>query len=473
LGALLLRGQISLQNLMASAGRLKLSRLLILAAILHLSFAIIVNVAGRYRLLPGSFNESGIGVSFAADSAGYLKYSMSLVEMLERGDVRAWIKDPTPLHGKLYSLNYAVLWRLSGYNTLSVEPLNLFYYLLILALVFALGREVFGHAAGILAASITALWPSLLLHTTQLLRDPLFLVLFLCITLVCASWLKRSYTLPGGLLAGLAGGMASMLVWLVRSQVWEVMLCAALLATALLIIRQLRERRFLYGNVISAALLCSILAVAPVAGKAFNIYSYPAEGSMPENRVKSGTPGESGSAADSAAAQSVLPTLPPGSPLPERISFIRHKFLFLYPQGGSNIDSDVRFNSLADILLYLPRAMQIGLFAPFPDMWFARGMYVGRAGRLLSGFETLLIYLIEALAVVALWRRRRYTAPWFLALFSLAGLLALGLVVPNLAALYRMRYGFWLLLIVLGAEGLRQFLQSSPPKTGLDKSRLS
>ncbi|MBD0372806.1 MAG: hypothetical protein ICV60_18320 [Pyrinomonadaceae bacterium] len=443
----------SLRDLIASAARVRLSRLLIAAATIHLLFAIAINLAGRYRLAPDKLNENGIGISFAADSIDYLQTGVALAKELRQDGVRAWMKDTAPLHVRLYSLSYASLGGLLGYTTLGAEPLNLIYYLLILTLVFALGREAFDRGCGILAAGITAIWPSILLHTTQLLRDPLFLTLFLIIMLVGVSWLTRVYSWQKGLLAGVAGGVASALVWLVRSQMWEILLAAALLSTAFLIIRQLMERRFIVGNLIGSTLLCIIMVGAPVAGRAFNLYSYPAEQGMSVKRANAASSGEG--LDRSAQAQ---PILPPGSPLPDRISFLRHKFLFSYPGAGSNIDTNVEFHSLTDILLYLPRALMIGLFAPFPNMWFTSGLQVGIEGRLLSGFETLLIYLVEILAAFALWRGRRRLPTWLLLLIILTGILALGLVVANLAALYRMRYSFWLLLIIMGAEGLRQLM---------------
>jgi hypothetical protein len=458
-----MRKQSYFRKLIATASRLRLSRLLIAAAILHLSFAISIQVAGRYKLFPGTFNKAGVGISFSADCLSYLEFSDRLANTLEQEGIAAWVKAEPPLHVKPYSLSHVVLRRWLGYSTLTAEPVNLFYYLSILALVFALGREVFDRGTGILAAGITGLWPSLLLHSTQLLRDPLFLVMFLIIVLVCSSWLTRTYSWQRGLVVGIAGSAAGSLVWLVRSQMWEVLFCAALLSAVLLVIKQFRDRRLVAGNLIGAALLCSIMIAAPVAGKAFNLYSYPSEQPPPPPPSQSDTSGATTASAYNRSAKTAPPKLPPGSPLPARVSFLRKKFISSYPGAGSNIDTDVEFHSLADILLYFPRALIIGLFAPFPNMWFVRGVQTGIEGRLLSGFETLLIYLIEALAVLALWRRRDTLSAWLLLSIILTGLLALGLVIPNLAALYRMRYGFWLLLIILGAEGLRQlFLPGSP-----------
>ena len=80
---------------------------------------------------------------------------------------------------------------------------------------------------------------------------------------------------------------------------------------------------------------------------------------------------------------------------------MRYGFVTSYPGAGSNIDTDVEFKSIGDILGYLPRAALIGLFAPFPQMWFEAGPQVGYAGRIVSGLETLLMYLMELLAFIA------------------------------------------------------------------------
>src|SRR4051812_10394456 len=117
-----MRKQGLLQTLMAFAGRVSLARLLVAAAGLHLSVAVAVTVAGRYRLLPNDFDEKGIGISFAADSVGYLNECVALEEMLESGQLSAWMKSDSGLHVKLYSLSFVVLGRIMGRTILSAEP---------------------------------------------------------------------------------------------------------------------------------------------------------------------------------------------------------------------------------------------------------------------------------------------------------------------------------------------------------------
>jgi hypothetical protein len=124
----------------------------------------------------------------------------------------------------------------------------------------------------------------------------------------------------------------------------------------------------------------------------------------------------------------------------------------VYGPQGSTIDQDVRLNTVGDIARFMPRATLIGFMAPFPSMWFEAGKG-GRAGRMVGGFETLLMYLAYALAGVCLWRGRRRIELWFVALVAIAGIVALGLILANVGALFRLRYVFWFMLIVLAVKG--------------------
>ena len=143
-----------------------------------------------------------------------------------------------------------------------------------------------------------------------------------------------------------------------------------------------------------------------------------------------------------------------------RISFYRNRFAASYSQAGSAVDSRVEFKDLKDIFVYLPRAFEIGLGAPFPNMWMASGRLVGNAGRLLAGMETFVIYLCELLAVIAMARAPREMALWLLSSVTVLGVTMLAVVVTNVGTLYRFRYTFWILLIVLGTKSLETVIAS-------------
>lgn len=230
----------ALSAIRATKKGLSPARLLLAAAVFHAAVAGAVFCLGRYGLLPGTFNRDGIAVSFAPDCLKFQAAAVRLSEALARGDFAAWAVAREPFHVKPYSICFALF---GGSNVLSAEPLNVLYYLAILVLVFELGREAFGRRVGLLAAAAVALWPSLLLHTTQLLRDQLFIIEMLTYVLILQRWLTRSHSWPGALLWGTAGGLTAALVWLARDNLAAIMLAAALLGAGLLVARQLLERR--------------------------------------------------------------------------------------------------------------------------------------------------------------------------------------------------------------------------------------
>lgn len=423
---------------------------LLLAAAWHLLITISIYLTGRFALWPQMFDSNGIGLPFAADCLGYRIEAISFIRVLSHEGIANWLNASSQyvmssFHIKLYSLSFALLGPLVGYNILAAEPLNLLCYLSTLYLVFALGRETFDERAGLVAAGIVALWPSFLLHTTQLFKDPLFIAAMLFLILICLRWLTREHSWLQGLAAGVLGAGLAFLILLLRREMWEVVLAVVLLGAGLLILKQIRKRRTLIGNILNVFPLLIMLLSLPYFWRTF----YPPSQTTDRASVLT----ENGERNPTQTDPIVPQRQPPGSSLPARINEMRRGFL-IYQQAGSNWDADVELNSTVDIIRYLPRAAAIGFFAPFPRMWFVAGAQVGLKGRLLSGLETLMMYLIQVCAAWTLWRHRRELPVWYLLLSAGVGLTALGLVVANIGTMYRMRYTYWILLIVIGAEGV-------------------
>jgi hypothetical protein len=99
------------------------------------------------------------------------------------------------------------------------------------------------------------------------------------------------------------------------------------------------------------------------------------------------------------------------------------------------------------------------MWAPFPSTWFSAGRRVGNVGKLISGLETLAIYLLQALAALALVREPRRLALWFVVAIIVCGVTALAFVVPNAGAIYRFRYVFWMLLVVAAMSVSKAFAE--------------
>src|SRR5439155_9202094 len=179
-------------------------RALMAAAILHVLLAVSVFSVGRLGLFPTQFNRDGIG-EFARDGNEFREQADSLADMLVDGNVGAWVKDLATLHVKVLSLDFVLMRPLFGSKVLVAEPINLFYYLAILMLCFSLARVVAGRRAAWLAAAIVAVWPSLLLHTTQFIRDPLIIVAILAFVLVLTQQLKKTETWRRAAIGGVIG----------------------------------------------------------------------------------------------------------------------------------------------------------------------------------------------------------------------------------------------------------------------------
>ncbi|MDW8282977.1 MAG: hypothetical protein RMK29_14775 [Myxococcales bacterium] len=425
--------------------RVRAWKLLFAAGLLHALLAAVLQALGWAGVAPTLVGPTGFSPVLAHDAAAFQFHASYLVWTLREQGLAAWVAVPAQLHAKLYSLSYAVLAPLCGYGTLGAEPLNILYYLATLVLLFQLGQQVGGPRAGLVAAAAVALWPSYLLLSVQILRDPLFIVALLLLCRCGVALVVGPRRAAGGLGLGLAGGLAVWVLWLVRWDFQEVVAGAALLAAVLAALGRQGAGR-------SGARLGAVLLVAMTLGA-----PRLAEATRPLGLFPRQSPGLAVAPLGPVVATHCDPATPLSClhDLVERLAwragYLRQKFLHKYGRTGSAIDADVVLEGSGELVRYLPRALCIGLLAPFPHHWLEPGGRAGRAGRLLSAVEMLLLYAVYPLAVLALVQRPRAPAV-YLGLVALAGCMALGAVVLNLGTLYRLRYAFCMLFVVLGSS---------------------
>lgn len=124
-----------------------------------------------------------------------------------------------------------------------------------------------------------------------------------------------------------------------------------------------------------------------------------------------------------------------------------------YASAGSMIDTDVIFRNERQVIEYLPRALQIGFLAPFPEHWLAQGSSPGGTMmRRVTGIEMIVLYPLFLVGLpLAAWRWRRRLEFWMIVFFCVPIVIAYTLTIPNLGTLHRLRYGF---LMPLAAVGL-------------------
>jgi hypothetical protein len=440
---------------LSSADWLSISprRLLFLAAVLHIVLTVVITLVGKSNVIPQTFDTNGIGIAFALDSASYREEASRMAAMLRAGKFREWANYQAHLatfHVRLYSISYALFGKFLGEGVLAAEPINLIYYLAIVVLTYFVGGVVFSWSVGRASAVVVGLWPSLLLFSTQLLREPLFIAAFLLLLLSLVLCIKRTQLLSlkqavGGAVAGM---FALFLILLARSTMWEIVIVITITGALLCFVTQLLERRFNLQKTIAVFLICLAAFVLPkiMVGRTVT--------DRAERLMYLQAAVESGSTA-------------PWTRKAQQIGLIRRRFAAVYASAGSNLDTDVQINGVGDAVRYLPRALAIGLFAPFPPMWFTRGIKVGLTGRVVTGVEMLGLYLIFALACLTVFRERRNLLVWFLFAGSVFASVALAYVVVNVGALYRMRYPYYIPIILLAVAGLCGLRKKLPDETPL------
>ena len=119
------------------------------------------------------------------------------------------------------------------------------------------------------------------------------------------------------------------------------------------------------------------------------------------------------------------------------------------------IDTDTRPDDVLSVAAYAPRAVQIGLFAPFPTQWFEKI----NPARLVAVGETLIWYLLVPGVVLAVIYAR---SPAMLIALGYATLFLFiyGFTIANLGTLYRIRYPYLFLFMLFGAIGWVRFFLS-------------
>lgn len=141
--------------------------------------------------------------------------------------------------------------------------------------------------------------------------------------------------------------------------------------------------------------------------------------------------------------------------LAQRLSKIRKEYIKQYPAAGLNLDPDTEFNSFYEWLQYLPRAIQVGYFSPFPVDWFDAGNQTG-SGLMHIALSVESIGAAAAAGFLAYGiiglRKNAESYNYLMAMLvsTLFIIVILASTLPNLGTLSRMRLAPWHILIGLG-----------------------
>ena len=160
------------------------------------------------------------------------------------------------------------------------------------------------------------------------------------------------------------------------------------------------------------------------------------------------------------------------SALEEQIkAMIKKRIFFVANSGdaGSALDADVSIHNATQVIYYIPRALQIGLLSPFPNLWFEKVDAPDNPSRtfmrLESALETIFSYLCLLGLPILVWKQRRQPALFLVLALCLVLIVAYAISLPNQGALYRVRYPQFMTLVCLGLAGWMSTKQVVPAIT--------
>ena len=387
---------------------------------------------------------------FADDAQAYHNFGHCMA------DAWAWQGSFPPIvfENWLFIAYIGLIYSVFGVHPLNVSFLNAWYGTCIIGAGLVMMRRLGASARSIrLGVALLAFWPSLLLWSSQPMKDPLTLMLVmlgLCV-LVLSLDLQNSRSLTWFWLAGLLG----VLLALFRIYAGLVFGVTMMIAHGWVAIQALRRRAYGFFRKSLAVMVFLPLALFAVTQLDFqmliNRSKSEAVGLMPEPAHR---PPGLGVVLDQAKA--VIAPL-----TPQALNSLRQGFILT--GGHSLIDPDVTIPSLFKLVAYLPRSLSIAVLAPFPWQWFDVGGRT-RAFRAFTAVEALLVYFLLAGVLGSVWKAYRHlgiqaagrevrrslgiqtVAIWCFIVFIAV---PMSLTVANLGTLFRLRLQFVLPLAVL------------------------
>jgi len=126
-----------------------------------------------------------------------------------------------------------------------------------------------------------------------------------------------------------------------------------------------------------------------------------------------------------------------------------------YFDAPSNMDQDRLPNSVLSMIAYMPRAMEVSLLGPFPNMWFPTSMT-----RMVGTLEICIWYLLIPGFFLA-FRYYRSNGLVLCVLFAASYLAVFGFTIANMGSMHRVRYPFLLLFMAVGVMGWAGLLARS------------
>ena len=440
---------------------------LVRAGLIFFVYSLVVGVAVQLYIVPRVFPhlDRGDGIVIM-DSKGFNKIAKAKAEEIREQGWKAWeLRPENHLPSGIASFFYTLLVP----KPYTLLPFNALVHALSGCLVLWLLRQVFSWVPALAGSLLFIVNPAALQWVAQIHKDGVFILGNLMV-LVCVVqfWNGLQSSNPRTIGWGFVGGVAgTLLAWAARAYWVHELFLFVLLASVCISLFYFHARLARNGMIRSGFLVISgffgilFLQGWLIAFHSSGMIDLPPEAVPLQLPVAESSPNNAKSSpniADEGTAEVRLWI--PTAWFPD---FVEQKLYHLsvarrgaISTGGNTVvDTDIPLNSAKAFVTYLPRALQLGLLSPLPELWRGKGSTpVMTMARKVMGVTTVFFYfcLLGLLAGIISWRNNQIF--WLSCLFSFLGILVFTYTYPNVGTLLRFRYGFYMLLIAFGAANL-------------------
>ncbi|MDB4140319.1 hypothetical protein N9746_07430 [Candidatus Thioglobus sp.] len=408
---------------------------------------------------------------FALDSGKYHQEALNLITHLQSHEwSEGWALYPEHQHVKIISLTYLI----TGYHEpISFEIVNSFVWATSILLIHRVSKLLFiNNNLTSLVAIMFFFQPSILISSTQLLRDPILILGFCFVLYGFAVLSKQKTTWKWAVMIQIG-----IILLLLMREYLSVVVLACLLIPAIALIK---EKRFIPPLLFLIIPMLLLVFFAPhkyvpdvdsITDTTEKQVQTPVTNEIQvqtpvTNEIQVQTPVTNEIQVQTPVTTEKQVQTPVSTEkqvqsiylnaITSKISSLRLGFREINLAGaGSSIDLNYRFNSISELVKYFPRALQIGLLSPFPPDWFEKGQSTGKIGRLLAGMEMIIWYLILSGFIFVVFKDPSVLKPFATVfLFSITLIILYAYVIPNIGTVFRMRQAYMMPFFLFGAYGL-------------------
>lgn len=401
-------------------------------------------------LLPNLTSMLAPGTTLTTDSAYFDSIAVEMAQQIKQHGWSSWHMFPNDYSGIHVSI-LAAVYAVFGHDTTLAIPLNALFHAFGGVLIFMIAIELsssylVGFFAGMVASCIFVLFPSALNWYGQIHKDGYAIAGLLTILLIWCKGLNTSPKTAKFFLLILLSLLILCFSVTIRAYYFKLLLAFVVITLIVMIaIRVLFKQKSAW-----AFFLGILLTFVPA-----HIYLDSISG-FSTLRAGEAYAEAGGKAGWQWHPSDVLP-----AKIDRQLEAVARTRVGLIDFGvkagaSSMIDvDDVPSNSVA-VIKHLPRAYQVALLAPFPTTWLKDVSMI----RLLASVEMIVIYisLLGLIPLIKLNRRPHVVLAFFFSTFFLT---IYGFIITNVGTLYRLRYPFELIMVLLGVIGWFTYLDQN------------